>query len=143
MIHLEILTAESSLVSTDVESIVATTLDGQIGILHGHVPLVTVLQTGELVVRTGDHEAYLAVTGGFLQVTPKGVVVLADACEYAEEIDVQRAEEARRRAEELLAAGAPEIDAVAAEAALRRSLVRLRVADKYRLRSRRRVVSTP
>lgn len=88
MIHLEVLTAESSVVSTDVDSVVATTMDGQVGILHGHVPLVTVLQPGELVLRTGEREAYLAVSGGFLRVTPRGIIVLADACEYAEEIDV-------------------------------------------------------
>jgi F-type H+-transporting ATPase subunit epsilon len=138
MIHLDVLTAENTLVSADVESIVATTLEGQVGILHGHVPLVAVLQPGELVLRTGDHETYLAVSGGFLEVTREGVVVLADACEYAEEIDVMRAEEAKRRAEEMLRVGAPDTDAAAAEAALRRSLARLRVADKYRVRVRRR-----
>ena len=143
MIHLEVLTAESLVVSTDVDSVVATTLDGQVGILHGHIPLLTVLQPGELVVRKGEQEAYLAVSGGFLHVTPEGIVVLADACEYAEAIDVQRAEEAKRRAEELLEAGAPEIDAAAAEAALRRSIARLRVADKYRLKSRRRGLPAP
>lgn len=143
MIHLEVLTAESRVVSTDVDSVVATTLDGQVGILHGHVPLVTVLQPGELVLRTGEQEAYLVVSGGFLQVTPQGIIVLADACEYAEEIDVERAEEAKRRAEQLLAAGAPETDAATAEAALHRSIARLRVADKYRVRTRRRVLPAP
>ena len=143
MIHLEVLTAESSVVSTDVDSMVATTLDGQIAVLRGHASLVSVLRPGELVLRTGDQEAYLAVSGGFLRVTPDGITVLADACEYAEEIDVERAEAAKRRAEELLATAAPETDAAAAEAALRRSIARLRVADKYRRRPRRRVVPTP
>jgi F-type H+-transporting ATPase subunit epsilon len=143
MIHLEVLTAESSVVSTDVDSVVATTMDGQVGILHGHVPLVTVLQPGELVLRTGGGEAYLAVSGGFLQVTPQGIIVLADACEYAEEIDVERAEAAKRRAEQMLEAGAPETDEAAVEAALRRSVARLRVADKYRVKARRRVLPAP
>ena len=143
MIHLEVLTAESSVVSTDVDSVVATTMDGQVGILHGHVPMVTVLQPGELVLRTGAQEAYLAVSGGFLRVTPRGIVVLADACECAEEIDVERAEAAKRRAEQLLEAGAPETDEAAVEAALRRSIARLRVADKYRLKVRRRVLPAP
>ncbi len=138
MIRLEVFTAEASVVSTDVDSVVATTLDGQVGILRGHIPFVAVLQPGELVVRIGAQEAYLAVSGGFLHVMPERIIVLADACEYAEEIDVERAEEAKRRAEELLEAGAPETDAAAAEAALRRSIARLRVADKFRLRSRRR-----
>jgi len=138
MIHVEVLTAESAVISTDVESVVATTLDGQIGVLRGHVPLVTILQPGELVLRTGDEETYLSVSGGFLRVMPDRVVVLADACEYAEEIDIERAEAARRRAEELIRAGAPETDAAAAEAALRRSIARLRVVDKHRRTTRRR-----
>jgi F-type H+-transporting ATPase subunit epsilon len=137
MIHLEVLTAESPVISMDAESVVATTLNGQIGILRGHVPLVTILQAGELIVRTGDHESYLAVSGGFLRVTAQGVVVLADACEYAEDIDVERAERARRRAEVLLETGGPQMDAASTEAALRRAVARLRVADKFRLKSRR------
>lgn len=125
------------MVSMDADSVVATTVDGQVGILHGHIPFVAVLQPGELVVRSGEQESYLAVSGGFLRVTARGVTVLADACEYAEKIDVERAEQARRRAEALLAAGAPDTDAAAVEAALRRSVARLRVADRYRLKTRR------
>ncbi|MBN1152106.1 MAG: F0F1 ATP synthase subunit epsilon [Dehalococcoidia bacterium] len=143
MLHLEVLTAESAVISTDVDSVVATTLDGQIGVLRGHVPLVTVLRPGELILRTGEHETYLAVSGGFLRVMPDRVIVLADACEYAEEIDVERAEAARRRAEELLRAGTPDTDAAAAEAALRRSIARLRVVDRYRTRVRRRPYGEP
>jgi F-type H+-transporting ATPase subunit epsilon len=139
MIHVEVLTAESSVMSTDADSVVATTLNGQIGILRGHVPLVTVLQPGELVLRTGDSEVYLAVSGGFLRVSSEGVVVLADTCEYAEDIDVERAMRAKRHAETLLMAGAPQMDAVSAEAALRRAVARLRVADKHRFTSRRKV----
>jgi len=108
-------------------------------VLSGHVPLVTLLQAGEMVARLGENETYLAVSGGFAQVTRDGIVVLADTCERAEEIDVQRAEEAERRAQELLHAGAPETVAAAAEAALRRSVARLRVVDRHRLRMRRRL----
>ena len=143
MIHLEVFTAESRVLSVDADSVVATTVDGQVGILPGHVAMVAVLQPGELVVRVGAQESYLAVSGGFLQVLPQGVIVLADACEYAEEIDVERAEQARLRAERMLATGAPETDAMAAEAALRRSMARLRVVDRYRLKSRRRVRIAP
>ncbi|TFH36757.1 MAG: F0F1 ATP synthase subunit epsilon [Dehalococcoidia bacterium] len=137
MIHLEVLTAEHGVLSTDVDSVVATTLEGQVGVLRGHVPFVTVLQPGELVVRTGECEEYLAVSGGFLHVTSESIVVLADACEHAEEIDVERAELAKRRAQGLIEAGALETDAAAAEAALRRSIARLRVAERLRLRPRR------
>jgi F-type H+-transporting ATPase subunit epsilon len=143
MLHLDVLTAEMTVVSTDVDTVVATTVEGQVGILKGHVPMVAVLQPGELMIRIDQQESFLAVSGGFIEITRDGVTVLADACEYAEEIDVARAEEARRRAEELMQAGAPETDAAAAEAALRRSLARLRVADKYKLRVRRRTLQSP
>lgn len=139
-LHLEVLTAERTVLSVDVDALAATTEEGQIGVLAGHAPLVTLLRAGELMVRTGPEEHYLAISGGFLEVTSRGVVILADACEHADEIDMQRAEEARRSAEELLAAGARETDWAATEAALRRSLVRLRVADRYRRRVRRRAI---
>jgi len=132
LMHLEVVTVERTVVSADVSALTATTVDGQISILPGHLSLVTLLQPGELKVRRDREESLLFVSGGFLQIAADDVVVLADACEYAGEIDIQRAEAARQRAEDLLKAGAYEIDAAAAEAALRRSLARLRVADNRR-----------
>lgn len=73
------LTAETTVLSTDVDTVVATTMDGQVGILKGHVPMVAVLQPGELMIRIGEQESYLSVSGGFLEVTWDGVMVLADA----------------------------------------------------------------
>jgi F-type H+-transporting ATPase subunit epsilon len=139
LIHVDVVTAEKTVYSADVDAVTLTTVDGQVSVLSGHVPLVTLLQAGEMVARLGENETYLAVSGGFAQVTRDGIVVLADTCERAEEIDVRRAQEAERRAQELLRADAPEAVAAAAEAALRRSVARLRVADKHRLRMRRRV----
>jgi F-type H+-transporting ATPase subunit epsilon len=130
--HLEVVTVERTVVSANVSAVTATTVEGQISVLPGHLPLVALLQPGELRVRRDREESLLFVSGGFLQVAGDDVVVLADACEYAGEIDIQRAEAARQRAEDLLKAGAYEIDAAAAEAALRRSLARLRVADHRR-----------
>jgi F-type H+-transporting ATPase subunit epsilon len=96
---------------------------------------MTILQAGELVVRKGADEETMAISGGFLEVRPDHVIVLADQAERAEEIDASRAEAARKRAEERLkdrqAAG---LDATRAEAALRRALVRLSVADKLKRR---------
>jgi len=138
LIHLDVLTAEKTVFSADVDAVTLMTVEGQISVLPGHVPLLTLLQPGEMIVRQGDEETYLAVSGGFAQVTREGIVVLADTCERADEIDVQRAHEAELRAQELLRADAPEAVAAAAEAALRRSVARLRAADKYRLRMRRR-----
>jgi len=140
MIHVEILTAESPLVSMDVDSVVATTIDGQVAILHGHMPFVAVLQPGELVLRLSRGDLYYSISGGFLRVSAIGVSVLADACEYAEAIDVERAEQARRRAEALLAEGKPGVDLVAGEAALRRALARLHVADRHRVRTQPRAM---
>jgi len=142
LIHVDVVTAERTVFSGDVDAVTLTTLEGQISVLSGHVPLVTLLQSGEMMARLGENETYLAVSGGFAQVTRDGIVVLADTCERAEEIDVRRAEEAERRAQELLRADAPEAVAAAAEAALRRSVARLRVADKHRLRMRRRLGQT-
>ena len=139
-LHLDVLTAERTVLSIDVDALVAMTEEGQISVLPGHASLVTLLRAGELTVRTGPEDHYLAVSGGFLEVTSHGVVILADACERADEIDVQRAEEARRSAEESLGAGARETDSAVAEAALRRSLVRLQVADRHRRRTRRRPI---
>lgn len=133
--RLEIVTAEREVFSDDVSAVVAWGIEGQLGILPHHAPLMTMLGPGDLLVRKDNEEHYLAITGGFLEVRPDKVIILADACERAEEIDVARAEAARRRAEETLKSGGPEVDMAAAEAALRRALVRLKVAEK---RARRR-----
>jgi F-type H+-transporting ATPase subunit epsilon len=94
------------------------------------------LQPGELIVKKDDEELYLAITGGFLEVRPDKVIILADACERFEEIDIERAEAAMKRAKERLKLHSPEIDHARAEAALRRSLIRLKVAEKTRRKRR-------
>jgi F-type H+-transporting ATPase subunit epsilon len=134
VIHLEVLTVERTVVSTDVRSITLPTSEGEISVLPGHVSLVTMLKPGELVARTDTDTYYLAVSGGFLQVSPGGATVLADACEHAEEIDVTRAEEAMERAQRVLEAGASDVDLATAEAALRRAVARLFVARRHRRR---------
>jgi len=135
-LRLEIVTAERMVYSDDVNAVVAWGVEGQLGILPHHAPLMTMLQPGDLLIRKDNEEEYLAVSGGFLEVRPDKVIVLADACERAEEVDVARAEAAKRRAEETLKERPPEVDAAAAEAALRRSLVRLKVAEKRRRKPR-------
>jgi len=134
--RLEVVTAERMVFSDDVKLVVAWGTEGQLGILPHHAPLMTMLRPGDLLIRKDNEEQYLAISGGFLEVRPDKVIVLADACERAEEIDVTRAEAAKRRAEEILKARAPEVDAAVAEAALRRSLARLKVAEKRRRRLR-------
>ena len=137
-LNLEIITAERVVYSADVEMLVAPGVEGQLGILPFHAPLMTVLTPGELVVRVGGEETHMAVTGGFLEVRPDKVVVLADAAERAEEIDVDRAEAAMKRAEERLKSTDPGMDLEKAEAALWRSLTRLKVAEIKGRRKRER-----
>lgn len=133
-VKLEIVTAERQIFSEDVTTIIAEGIDGQMTILPKHSPLITMLAPGELVVRKDGEEMYLVISGGFIEVRPEKVIVLADACERSDEIDLERAAEAKRRAEERLKslAQSPELDQSRAEAALRRSLARLRVAEKRR-----------
>jgi F-type H+-transporting ATPase subunit epsilon len=134
-IRLDIVTAERVVYSEDVDVVVAPGIEGQLGILPHHAPLMTTLQVGELWVRKGEDEFSLAISGGFLEVRPDRIIVLADAAERAEEIDIARAEEAKRRAQQRLTERlAPGLDGARAEAALRRSLARLKVAEKRRRR---------
>ena len=95
---------------------------------------MTMLQPGELLVRKDGEELYLALSGGFLEVRPDRVIILADAAERVEEIDAARAEEAKRRAQERLREHAPELDMAQAEATMRRALVRLQVVERRRKR---------
>ena len=113
-------------------------------ILPRHAPLVTMLEPAELIIRraSGD-EISMVITGGFIEVKSEKTVILADACERSDEIDLQRAEAAKRRAEERLKASGPEIDRARAEAALRRSIARLRVVEKRRKTPVRRPPSNP
>jgi len=133
-IRLEIVTAERQVFSDDVDVVVAPGIDGELAILPRHAPLMTTLQPGELrVVRSGE-EFFLAVTGGFLEVRPDRITILADAAERAEEIDIARAEVAKRRAEEQLSRRGAEVDGARTEAALRRALTRIKVGEKRRRR---------
>jgi len=134
--RLEVVTAERMVFADDVTEVVAWGVEGQLGILPHHAPLMTMLQPGDLLIKRDNEEEYLAISGGFLEVRPDKVIILADACERAEEIDIARAEAARRRAEATLKERPPEVDTFAAEAALRRSLARLKVAERRRRKPR-------
>jgi len=131
-IRLEVVTPEKMVFSDDVDLVLAWGVEGQLGILPHHAPLMTMLQPGDLLIRKEGKEEYLTISGGFLEVRPDKVVVLADACERAEEIDLARAEAAKQRAQEALKTAATVVDMAAAEAALRRSLARLKAAEKIR-----------
>ncbi|HXZ94339.1 MAG TPA: F0F1 ATP synthase subunit epsilon [Dehalococcoidia bacterium] len=134
--RLEVVTAEKMVLADDVNEVVAWGMEGQLGILPHHAPLMTMLQPGDLLIKKDNREEYLAISGGFLEVRPDKVIILADACERAEEIDIARAEAAKRRAEATLKERPPEVDTATAEAALRRSIARLKVAEKRRRKPR-------
>ncbi len=134
-LKLDIVTAERVVYSEEVDEVIAPGAEGQLGILPHHAPLMTILTAGELVARRGGEEDSLAISGGFLEVRPDRVIVLADQAERAEEIDETRAEAAKRRAEERLRDRKKEgLDATRAETALRRAVARLSVAEKIKRR---------
>ncbi len=138
-IKLEIVTVERQIYSEDVNMVVAPGVQGYLGILPHHAPLMTMLQPGELRIKKDNDEIVLAVSGGFMEVRPEKVLVLADAAERADEIDMARAEAAKKRAEDRLKErGTVGTDHLLAQAALARSLARLKVAQ-----SRRRKTSGP
>jgi F-type H+-transporting ATPase subunit epsilon len=130
--RLEIVTAERMVFSDDVSAVIAWGVEGQLGILPHHAPLMTMLQPGDILIRKDKEEEFFVISGGFLEVRPDKVIILADACERVDEIDIARAEEAKRRAQETMKAAPLSADAAAAEAALRRSLARLKVAERKR-----------
>ena len=130
---LEIVTPDRSLVREEVDEVQLPGSEGYFGVLPGHTPLLATLQVGELWFRVGQEKHYLAVAGGFVEVLPDRVTVLAQIGERAGDIDVARAEAAKRRAEERLAHPI-DIDIERARIALFKSLVRLRVAAYARTR---------
>jgi F-type H+-transporting ATPase subunit epsilon len=134
-LHLEVITPERKVYEDDVDMVVAPASEGYVGILPHHVPLFTTLGPGEFKVKKGGVEEVLAVFGGFMDVRSDRVVVLTDAAESAEEIDANRAQQARDAAQQVLAAGpASAADEQRARAELQRALVRLRVSEGRRRR---------
>ena len=132
-LQLDIVTPERLAYSDQVDAVVAPGSDGELGILPHHAPLLTTLGVGELRIRKGGTEESFAIVGGFLQVRPDRVVVMAETADMASEIDRQRAEEARREAERTLESGFVEpADLALARAALQRALLHIRVAERRR-----------
>jgi F-type H+-transporting ATPase subunit epsilon len=138
---LEIVTPDRALIREEVDEVVVPGSEGEFGVLPGHTPLLSSLKIGELWYRQGQEKHYLAIAFGFVEVLPDRVTVLADVGERAQEIDVNRAERAKQRAEQLLAqAPAPHLTAVdldieRARITLLKSLIRLQVASRARTRA--------
>ena len=132
----EIVTIERKLLEeSGIDEVIAPGVEGQLAVLPKHAPFMTMLAPGELILKKGGEETPFAVTGGFFEVLNDRVIVLADAAERAEEIDVQRAEEARERARLALERRDSTEDLAAAQASLQRALIRLRIAETRRRRT--------
>ncbi len=133
----EIVTAEQVVYSQEgVDEVVAPGAEGEFAVLPEHTAFITTLAPGEVRIIKGGEEEAMAITGGFFEVRNDRIVVLADAAERAEEIDVARAEAARQRAEEELRERVEVVDLVKVEASLRRAMARLKVAERRGRRGR-------
>jgi F-type H+-transporting ATPase subunit epsilon len=132
-LNVEVVTGERVVFTeSDVDMVIAPGSEGTLGILPRHAPLITTLSAGELRIQKGNTEQSIVVFGGFMEVTPDEVIVLADTAERAEEIDIERAQASRQRAEESISRSAGDTDLVQAELALRRAALRLRVSQRRR-----------
>jgi F-type H+-transporting ATPase subunit epsilon len=131
---LEIVTPDRSVVTERVDEVELPGAGGYFGVLPGHTPLLATLKVGEMWYRKGSEKFYLSIAFGFAEVLPDRVTILAELAERSEEIDVARAEAAKKRAEERLAKPAADVDFERARIALMKSLVRLQVATRARTR---------
>jgi F-type H+-transporting ATPase subunit epsilon len=134
-LQLQIVSADRMLVNEQVDEVEIPGEEGYFGVLPGHTPLLAALNIGELWYRQGGEVHYLSVAFGFAEVQPDRVTILAQIAEHADEIDVARAEAAKRRAEEHITRSAADIDFERARIALMKSLIRIQVASRARIRS--------
>jgi F-type H+-transporting ATPase subunit epsilon len=138
-LQLEIVTPERRAYSGTVDAVVVPGIEGELGILPHHAPLISTLGVGVLRMRSGGQEEEFAIAGGFLQVRPDKVVVLAETADMASEIDLERAQAARREAERAIAEGFVEpADLARARASLQRALLHISVAERRRRDPRQR-----
>jgi F-type H+-transporting ATPase subunit epsilon len=134
-LKVDIVTAERLVYSEEgVDEVVAPGIEGELTVLPQHAPLLTMIKPGVMRIVKGNEDIDMAITGGFLEVREDRVTILADAAERAEEIDVVRAEEARRRAERSLSERESKVELIEAAAELQRALIRLKAAERRRRR---------
>lgn len=137
-INLDIVTPEKLVFSGKVDYVSVPGVDGELGILPHHSPLITILQPGELRIKLENEEVSLAVGGGYLEVKPDRIIILADIAERDDSIDAQKAEEAKRRAEQTLSSGQiSAVDKSAVEASLRMELARLKLVEKRKKKQKK------
>ena len=129
-LNLEIITPERRVLREEVEEVTVPGLEGELGILPQHTPLISQLQTGVLTYRLGSEKRQIHVSGGFVEVRPDQVAVLSDVAERPEEIDLERARRARERAEKRLAGPSEDADFRREELRLQRAMIRIQLASK-------------
>jgi F-type H+-transporting ATPase subunit epsilon len=129
-LHLDIVTPDRIVLDTDVDYVGACGVDGQFGLLPSHAPMLSALKVGELYYRKGNDTYWVFVAGGFSQIADNKVTILAESAEVASEIDIDRAEQAKARAEKRLADPKPDTDIQRAELALTRAVARIRIAKR-------------
>src|SRR5919204_952663 len=134
-LQLQIVSADRSLVSEQVDEVQIPGADGYLGVLPGHTPLLTTLQVGQLWYRQGQEKHYLSIAFGFAEIQPDRVTILAQIAERADEIDIARAEAAKKRAEERMTRPTVDMDFERARIALLKALIRLQVSTRARIRS--------
>ena len=134
-LQLEIVSPERRAFTDEVDEVVVPGIDGQLGILPHHTRLITALGTGELRIKKGGTEQSMLISGGFVEVRPDKVVVMADLAEHSEEIDEAKAVEARKRAEAELESAKDPVDLARVRAALQTALMRERIAVRRRSRT--------
>ncbi|MBD8069497.1 F0F1 ATP synthase subunit epsilon [Bacillus sp. PS06] len=131
-VKVSVVTPDGPVYEADVEMVVAKAQSGELGVLPGHIPMVAPLQIGAVRLKNGTNTELVAVSGGFLEVRPDQVTILAQTAETSEQIDIRRAEEARKRAEQRLQAKQDDVDFRRAELSLKRAINRLNVtSNKY------------
>ena len=130
-LKLEVVTPEGKIFSDDVDLVTLPGIDGEMGIFPGHVPLMTQLAAGEVIVRKGGKDSYLAVSDGFVEITGDHVAILADMAVRAENIEEVKAEEARRRAEARLAEHLDSEEVATVEATITYSVAQLKVKRRH------------
>ncbi|MSS62877.1 ATP synthase F1 subunit epsilon [Velocimicrobium porci] len=131
LFNVQVICPERQFFNGDAEMLELKTTEGEIGVLAGHIPLTAVISPGVMRIINGDEVKEAALHDGFVEILGDKVVILAESCEWPDEIDVHRAEEAKIRAERRLKSGDGEIDEMRAELALRKSLIRIDLAQKY------------
>jgi len=133
-LHLEIVSPERRAFTDEVDMVVVPGIDGQLGILPRHTQLLSALGTGELRIKKGGTEQSMLISGGFVEVRPDRVIVMADLAEHSDEIDEARAVEARRQAEQALQEAHDPVDIARVRASLQTALMRERIAVRRRSR---------